>query len=194
MILVLDSTAIETLRPNELELRVHPTMPPPATDISMNASISKSKATVCSPKRITFAMLGFAFVTLGAIGVFLPGIPTVGPLLAASFFFTKSFPQLEKQLIRNRFFKPYLQLVDGDMPMPLKAKVISMVLMWASILTSCSLLCSRPNPAYGLPAVIVALGFVGTWFIAIFQRNKREYFDVDADSSSTGHEGHCEQN
>ena len=157
-------------------------MTPPVANIAMDKPMAKT--TVFSPKRLTFALLGLAFVALGAVGVFLPGIPTVGPLLAASFFFTKSFPQLERRLIRNRFFKPYLKFVDGDVPMPLKAKLISMVLMWASILTSCSILCSRPDTNYWLPGIIVALGFVGTGFIANFQRKKFVRSTVAEDSSS----------
>ncbi|MEQ1903603.1 MAG: YbaN family protein [Pirellulaceae bacterium] len=143
-----------------------------------------AKTTVFSPRRLTFAVLGLAFVALGAVGVFLPGIPTVGPLLLASFFFTKSFPQLEQRLIRNRFFKPYLKFVDGDVPMPLKAKLISMVLMWASILASCSFLCSRTDANYWLPGIIVALGFVGTGFIANFQRNKTFQSQTPEESDS----------
>ena len=65
-------------------------------------------------KRYIHATIGFLFVIVAAIGAVLPGIPTVGPLMLASFFLLKSSPALEKRLVRNRFFGKYLAHLDGN--------------------------------------------------------------------------------
>ena len=90
-----------------------------------DAAKELSATSVGLVKRYLLAGLGIFFVGLGALGVFLPGIPTVGPLLLASFFFTKSFPALEQRLIRNQFFARFLPYLDGSHEMPLRAKIIT---------------------------------------------------------------------
>ena len=69
-------------------------------------------------RRAVFASAGVTFVGIGAIGVFVPGLPTVIWLMAASYFFARSNPQLEAKLIRNRFFGPYLIYLDRRARMP----------------------------------------------------------------------------
>lgn len=39
--------------------------------------------------RIVYLILGLVFLGIAAVGVVLPGIPTTGPLLAASFFLAR---------------------------------------------------------------------------------------------------------
>lgn len=116
-------------------------------------------------KQIVFAAGGIAMVALAAVGVFLPGIPTVGPLLLASFMFTKSSPRLEQRLIRNRFFAKYLPYLDGTQQMSAKAKLATIATMWASILISCLLLHFGAKSSPWLVPVVVGAGFVGTVFI-----------------------------
>ncbi|MBX3416667.1 MAG: YbaN family protein [Pirellulaceae bacterium] len=121
--------------------------------------------------RYAFAFLGLFFVGLGAIGVFLPGIPTTGPLLLASFLFTKSCPYLEQRLIRNRFFGRYLKYLDDREPMPMRAKIAAIVMMWVSIVVSCAIFCLLPQPHYWSAIICIFLGGVGTWFIINFRRH-----------------------
>ena len=92
-----------------------------------------SSTSIGLAKRYVLAGLGVLCVGVGAAGVFLPGIPTVGPLLLASFLFTKSFPPLEQRLIRNKFFAKFLPYLDGSHEMPLRAKFITIAIMWSSI-------------------------------------------------------------
>ncbi|MEZ6095186.1 MAG: YbaN family protein [Pirellulaceae bacterium] len=126
-----------------------------------------------TPKRLTLrqfalAALGVVFVVLAGFGAVLPGIPTVGPLLVASFCFTKSCPALEQRLIRNRFFGPYLRFLDGTTEMPLKAKLISIALMWTSIGFSCFLLSGFPALCNWCVPLLIACGVFATWFIYQF--------------------------
>lgn len=124
-------------------------------------------------KRAVLALLGIFFVIVAAVGVFLPGIPTVGPLLLASVLLTKSSPRLEAKLVRNKFFARYLSYVDGTTELSFRAKLTSIFLMWTSIIFSCVLL-SLANTNPWLLAILIVAGIVGTVFIIRFGRRNPE--------------------
>ncbi len=84
-----------------------------------------------TPYRWALAGLGLVCVGVGALGVFVPGLPTTIFLIAASYLFTRSCPWLEQRLIRNRFFGPFLSCLDGAQPMPRRAVVAALLLMWS---------------------------------------------------------------
>ncbi|MEM7456223.1 MAG: YbaN family protein [Planctomycetota bacterium] len=124
-------------------------------------------------KRLLLAALGVLCVGIGAIGVFLPGIPTVGPLIVASLLFAKSIPSLEQKLIRNRLFARFLPYVDGNQPMPLRAKLITIGIMWTSILISIAVYSfSGIAPRWLAPLLVIA-GAAGTWFIMRIGRKSK---------------------
>lgn len=118
--------------------------------------------------RWSFAAAGTAFVGIGAIGVLLPGIPTVGPLLIACWLYSKSCPHLEQRFIRTPFFAPFHRYLDGQQAMPKQARLVAIGGMWASIgISSWGLsLSGATSLAIGL---LLALGVVGTVFIWRFR-------------------------
>ena len=124
------------------------------------------------PKRFLMASFGVFFVVVAGVGVFLPGIPTVGPLILASVFLTKSSPALEKRLIRNRFFARYLPYLDGSEEMTLGARLISILLMWTSITISCFALHYSGRGPIWLLCILVVAGAIGTVFILRFGKRK----------------------
>ncbi len=66
---------------------------------------------------------GVTLVGIGAVGVFLPGLPTTIFLLGASWCFTRSCPWLEERLIRIPLFRPFLVYLDQGAQMPRKVVV-----------------------------------------------------------------------
>lgn len=118
--------------------------------------------------RWTFVAAGTAFVGIGAIGVFLPGIPTVGPLLLACWLFSKSCPHLEQRLIRNQFFAPFHGYLDGTEALPFKARLVAILGMWSSIAISGWAL-HYGGTSLWVIAALVALGAIGTVFILRFR-------------------------
>lgn len=60
-------------------------------------------------RKLILKILGLTCVGLGAIGVFIPGLPTTPFLLLALAFFARSSPELHHWLFRSRLFGPFLQ-------------------------------------------------------------------------------------
>jgi hypothetical protein len=120
------------------------------------------------PRRIGLAALGLLSVGVGALGVVLPGLPTTIFLILASWCFARSCPWLERKLIRNRFFGPFLRYLEPGAVMPMRARVVSIALMWTAVLISAVVLI-RGEITLWAPASIVAAGVIGTvaiWRVA----------------------------
>lgn len=109
--------------------------------------------------------VGVLCVGLGALGVFVPGLPTTVFLLAASWCFARSCPWLEQRLLRVPLFKPFVGYLDGDAAMPVRAVVLTLAVMWTAISLSALLLIIRDQPRWLLAAIIIAAGAIGSFFV-----------------------------
>ncbi len=123
-----------------------------------------------SPRRLLMAAAGVLCVGLALAGVILPGLPTTVFLIAASFFFTRSCPWLEQRLIRNRVFRPYLPYLDGSRPMPRRARLLAIGMMWAAVAISVATVgFDRPRASIFAGGIVVA-AVVGTIVVATIRR------------------------
>lgn len=118
-----------------------------------------------SPYRLLLAAAGVVCVGLAALGVVVPGLPTTIFLILATYLFTRSCPWLEERLIRNRLFAPFLGYLDGSTPMPMKAKVVTMCIMWSFVTLSVVLLSRGLGAQNWVIFAPPAAAVVGTWFI-----------------------------
>lgn len=80
--------------------------------------------------RFSLASIGVLCVGIGAVGVFVPGLPTTIFLIIAIACFARSCPRLERRLVRIRLFSPFLRVIDGSEPMSMTARLTSLILMW----------------------------------------------------------------
>jgi len=119
-------------------------------------------------RRILLASLGVLCVGLAAVGVVVPGVPTTIFLIIATACFMRSCPWLQSKLIENRFFGPFLKYLDPDAVMPVKAKVITIFIMWAAITTSLLILSGRDLPFAWIAPILIVSGIAGTIMIARF--------------------------
>lgn len=140
-------------------------MPTPRAVAESRPRIEQRRSMPERARRALFAAAGIGCVGLGGLGVIVPGLPTTVFLIIASWCFARSCPWLTEKLIHNRVFGPFVKYLEPDVVMPLKAKVISMAMMWAAIGGSCIWVTYRGAPWF-VPAMIAASGVVGTWFIA----------------------------
>ena len=67
-------------------------------------------------------LLGLLFTALGAVGAFLPVLPTTPFLLLAAACFVRSSPALHQRLLANRVFGPYISQWQRDRTVPREAK------------------------------------------------------------------------
>lgn len=112
-------------------------------------------------KRAMFLTAGIVSATIAALGAFVPLVPTTFPLIVASFCLVRSNPTLERKLLRNRLFGPYMKYVDGNQPMPLKAKIVSLLMMWTGVLVGAYFIAQSDAPSW-LLLVQAALALIGT--------------------------------
>lgn len=91
-------------------------------------------------KRIALLVVGGLSTGLALIGAFLPILPTTPFLLLAMACYLRSSPELNRRLLANRAFGPYLAQWQHDHTVPLSAK----------------------RKAYGLVVVSFALSI---WFV-----------------------------
>lgn len=86
--------------------------------------------------RILLAFLGVLSLALGIIGAFLPILPTTPFVLLAGVLFARSSPKLNAWLMNHRIFGKIIHDFRVDKSITLHAKIISISMLWMSILFS----------------------------------------------------------
>jgi uncharacterized membrane protein YbaN (DUF454 family) len=94
-------------------------------------SIAKSRVL-----RSTFLVLGFFFLGMAFIGVAVPLIPTVGPVLLAAFFFSKSSERFDHWLVNNRLFGGIVRDWRAGLGFTIRAKMIAIVAIFVTFTIS----------------------------------------------------------
>jgi uncharacterized membrane protein YbaN (DUF454 family) len=75
-------------------------------------------------------------LALGAIGVFLPILPTTPFLLLSSACYLRSSERMHKSLLGNRWFGEYIRNYQEGKGIPMKTKMLAMVMLWVAIIYS----------------------------------------------------------
>jgi uncharacterized membrane protein YbaN (DUF454 family) len=104
---------------------------------------------------------GVFFLGLGALGLFLPLIPTTGPLLLAAFFFGRSSTRLHRWLITHPRFGKLIADFETGKGLPRSTKVIAVVMMTAAFTYSVIAVVSHP----ALRALLAAVGVGAVAFV-----------------------------
>ena len=81
-----------------------------------------------------YIVLGSISLALGILGIFLPLLPTTPFLLLTAALYFKGSPRLYNWLLNHRHFGPYIRNFRENKAIPLRAKIISLVVMWGPIL------------------------------------------------------------
>jgi hypothetical protein len=114
-----------------------------------------------------------AAVGLGAVGVFVPGLPTTIFLIIASYCFARSCPWLEERLLRVPLFAPYMKFIDDGGPMSTRARAVSTTAMWTSVVLSLVVLRAAGRLSGVVAGIILGLAAAGTIVILRFRRQPR---------------------
>jgi uncharacterized membrane protein YbaN (DUF454 family) len=88
--------------------------------------------------RLLFMLLGTLCLIVGILGIFLPLLPATPFLLLASACYVRGSPTLHRWLMSHRYLGAYITAIKERRGMPLQAKVLTIVVLWASLLFSAS--------------------------------------------------------
>jgi len=90
----------------------------PAEPTSEHAQVSERRSV-----RVLFGALGFLFLGLGIIGIFVPGLPTTINVILAAYFFFRSNDRMYRWLTEHPRFGPALRDYRAGLGIPRKAKL-----------------------------------------------------------------------
>ena len=111
--------------------------------------------------RVMGIFLGSLFVTLGTIGVFVPGLPTTVFLIIAAACYIRSSEKLYNWLISNKTFGPLIKDYREGKGMPKKAKVLALSMI--TIFAGSSSIFLIDNPP--IQILVGILGIIGFWYV-----------------------------
>lgn len=83
--------------------------------------------------KILYIVLGSISLALGILGIFLPLLPTTPFLLLTATLYFKGSPRLYNWLLKHRYFGRIIHNFRENKAIPLRAKIISLVLMWGTM-------------------------------------------------------------
>lgn len=87
-------------------------------------------------KKALLLVFGFIFLTLGIIGIVIPILPTTPFLLLAAGCFARSSEKFYNWLIKNKLLGAYIRNYREGTGMPWKIKLLTISLLWLTILLS----------------------------------------------------------
>ncbi len=108
--------------------------------------------------RRLYLIAGFVSLGLGAVGAFLPLLPTVPLVILAAYCFARSSPALEKRLLDDPRFGPHIRLWRDRGAISRRGKRAALIAFAVSIVLA---LIFAPLPWSLVP--VAAAAIIGTW-------------------------------
>lgn len=87
----------------------------------------------CRMKTICI-IIGTISLGLGILGIFLPLLPTTPFLLLTAALYFKGSPRLYQWLLNHKYFGEHIRHFREEKAIPLRAKIVSLLLMWGTML------------------------------------------------------------
>jgi len=85
------------------------------------------------PTKALLITLGTLSVALGAVGMFVPVLPTTPFLLLAAACYARSSKRFYRRLLSNRWCGPYIRNYREGRGVPAWQKVFTILLLWLTI-------------------------------------------------------------
>jgi len=114
-------------------------------------------------------LLGSVFLGLGFIGIVVPGLPTTPFLLLAAGCYVRSSDRLYSRLLEHRLFGKYIHNFRETRSIPLRSKIISIIVMWIMIGLSVYIF----TEIFYVKIIIVVLGIIGTIVILLISTTRK---------------------
>lgn len=104
---------------------------------------------------------GTAFLVVGIAGVFLPLVPTTGPLILASFLYARSSSRLHRWLVTHPRFGRLVSDFEHSRAIPRRAKVIAVTSMTIAFAYTIGWVATHPIARLGVLVVAIwSIGYV----------------------------------
>jgi len=87
-------------------------------------------------KNILWVAAGFISLTLGAIGIVLPLLPTTPLVILAAICFSSGNKKLDEWLSKSRIFGPFIDNYRTGKGISLARKIASIAFLWVGLVTS----------------------------------------------------------
>ena len=113
-------------------------------------------------------ILGSISLVLGVIGIFLPLLPTTPFLLLAAALYVRSSENLYNWLIHQKYLGTYIRNFREHKAIPLRAKIISVTLVWATLLYCAFFISENIYLSIGLLVLATAI----SWHILSYKTLK----------------------
>ena len=113
-------------------------------------------------------ILGSISLVLGVIGIFLPLLPTTPFLLLSAALYVRSSENLYNWLINQKYLGTYIRNFREHKAIPLHAKIISVTLVWVTLLY-CAIIISE-NILLSIALLILASAV--SWHILSYKTLK----------------------
>lgn len=121
-------------------------------------------------RRTVYIVLGTVFLILGAIGIFVPLLPTTPFWLLTCWFYIRSSETLYARVMRNRYFGSYIRDFVEDKAIPMRSKIISLGVMWTSAVLTSVFLIER----WWVMASLFLITTAVSWHILSYPTKKRK--------------------
>jgi len=108
-------------------------------------------------KKFLFIVLGAISLSLGIIGIFVPGLPTTSFLLLTAYLWARSSERLHNKLLNHRFLGGYIR--DFQKGVTVRTKIRSISIMWTMILISSFVFIQN----WYVRGILLLVGLIGTY-------------------------------
>ncbi|MDR2009864.1 MAG: YbaN family protein [Bacteroidales bacterium] len=108
--------------------------------------------------KIFLIILGTICISLGILGIFIPGLPTTPFLLLAASLYVRSSDKLYNKLINHKILGKYIYNYRKNKGITKKTKIYSIILMWVMI--SCSVIFFIK--IFYVKIIVLTVGLIGT--------------------------------
>ena len=120
------------------------------------------------PQKIIYIIVGTICLVLGAIGIFVPLLPTTPFWLLTSWCYIRSSKKMYNRVMGNRYFGGYIRDYVEDKAIPIRTKVTTLIVIWLStVVTSLFLV-----DILWVQIALVLISSAVTWHIVAFPTKK----------------------
>lgn len=109
-------------------------------------------------KRIIFIILAFLALSIGVLGIFVPGLPTTPLLLLSLWLFSRSSKRFHDMLLNSKYIGTYIRRFKESGGMTWRRKLFTLIIMWSMITLSTTVFIKNNTVDY----IVIALGVIGS--------------------------------